>query len=99
MNSNRVHPKWILPTVAAVGLCAGLTGIALQIPGLLPPSDLQNISMPTPELSAESRSFLQPGEMLPQFPESISVANHDSAGDFVPIGDAEVIVVDVWADW
>ena len=85
--------------MAAIGLCTGLAGIAVQLPRTPPVAAAANAALMIPPADVESPSFLEPGELLPDLPQSASVLHAGSAAHSLAAGDARVTVVDIWAEW
>jgi hypothetical protein len=92
-------PTWVVPTLAVIGLSAGLGGISIQIPSLFPPPEVLDASAMLEPAIANPRSFREPGEELPMPSQSAGVIPAESPGDSTASVERRLTVVDVWTQW
>lgn len=92
MGDSRYTSQTLVVSVAAVGLFAGVTGIAVQIPDLFPAQHIGDIpvAMASSIPPSSLHSFLAVGDQFPM-PSSTEIA---------ALADkSQVTIVDIWADW
>lgn len=93
------RPKWVVPTLAVIGLIAGVGGISIQIPSFFPLAEFVDAPlMPRPAF-ADPQPFREPGEELHMPSESDGVIAATSTGISKASVERRLTVVDVWTEW